>query len=164
MQSLIHGNFEGAAQEKASTPSSVRVGRDRRRDRPLLGGFITTYLSWRVAFGLEVVVIADRAVRRSSSSTTCPIPAHAKVDLVGAILSVVGMGGVVLGILVWQEGGEAVGALPAAGAVALARWRTGWSGASARANRRCSTPTCSSPSCSASGSPDRCSSRSRWAE
>ena len=33
-------------------------------------------------------------------------PRH--IDLVGAVLSVVGMGGVVLGILVWQEGGESV--------------------------------------------------------
>jgi hypothetical protein len=48
-----------------------------------------------------------------------------QVDVVGAGLSVVGMGGVVLGILVWQEGGEFVGLLMAAGAVALvvlARW------------------------------------------
>ena len=43
-----------------------------------------------------------------------------QIDIVGALLSVVGMGGVVLGILVWQEGGEAVGALMAIGAVALA--------------------------------------------
>ena len=28
--------------------------------------------------------------------------------MVGAALSVIGMGGVVLGILVWQEGGESV--------------------------------------------------------
>jgi len=42
------------------------------------------------------------------------------VDPVGGILSVVGMGGIVLGILVWQEGGESVGALLAVGAVALA--------------------------------------------
>ena len=40
--------------------------------------------------------------------------------MVGAILSVVGLGGVVLGILVWQEGGEKVGAIIAIGAVALA--------------------------------------------
>ena len=32
------------------------------------------------------------------------------IDLVGALFSVVGMGGIVLGILVWQEGGEAVAA------------------------------------------------------
>jgi hypothetical protein len=41
------------------------------------------------------------------------------VDVVGAVLSAVGMGGVVLGILVWQEGGGAVGALIAVGLVAL---------------------------------------------
>ena len=45
-------------------------------------------------------------------------PRH--IDLVGAALSVVGMGGVVLGILVWQEGGEFVGALIALGVVGLA--------------------------------------------
>ena len=57
MQSLIHGNFEGAAQKKvyalvgAAAAIAAAVG-------PLLGGFITTYLSWRVGFLLEVVVIA----------------------------------------------------------------------------------------------------------
>jgi hypothetical protein len=50
-------------------------------------------------------------------------PRH--IDLVAAGLSVIGMGGVVLGILVWQEGGEAVGAFIATGVVglvALAYW------------------------------------------
>ena len=42
-----------------------------------------------------------------------------RVDVVGAVLSVLGMGGIVLGILVWQEGGEAVGLLLALGAVSL---------------------------------------------
>ena len=57
MQSLIHGNFEGAAQKKtyalvgAAAAIAAAVG-------PLLGGFVTTYLSWRVGFLLEVVVIA----------------------------------------------------------------------------------------------------------
>ena len=48
-----------------------------------------------------------------------PYTGSRKVDVVGAVLSVLGMGGIVLGILVWQEGGEAVGALLAAGAVGL---------------------------------------------
>ena len=46
-------------------------------------------------------------------------------DLVGALLSVLGMGGLVIGILVWQEGGESVAALIAvgiAGTAALAWW------------------------------------------
>ena len=49
-----------------------------------------------------------------------PYTGPRSVDVVGAVLSVLGMGGIVLGILVWQEGGEAVGALLAIGAVAMA--------------------------------------------
>jgi EmrB/QacA subfamily drug resistance transporter len=118
MQSLIHGNFEGAAQRKAyalvgaAAAIAAAVG-------PLLGGFITTYLSWRVGFLLEVVIIAVvlsgiRLVRDA------PYTGPRRIDLVGAVLSVLGMGGVVLGILVWQEGGESVAALLATGAIGLA--------------------------------------------
>src|SRR5215208_590700 len=118
MQSLIHGNFEGAARKKtyalvgAAAAIAAAVG-------PLLGGFVTTFLSWRVGFLLEVVVIAVVLVNiRMVRDVAYTGPRH--VDLVGAALSVVGMGGVVLGILVWQEGGEAVGALIASGLVGLA--------------------------------------------
>ena len=118
MQSLIHGNFEGAAQKAtyalvgAAAAIAAAVG-------PLIGGFITTFLSYRVAFMLEVVVIAivlvgSRLVRE------VPYTGSREVDVVGAVLSVLGMGGLVLGILAWQEGGEAVGLLLAIGAVALA--------------------------------------------
>ena len=48
-----------------------------------------------------------------------PYEGSRAVDWVGAGLSVVGMGGVVLGILVWQEGGEYVGLLIGLGVVAL---------------------------------------------
>jgi EmrB/QacA subfamily drug resistance transporter len=117
MQSLIHGNFEGAAQKKtyalvgASAAIAAAVG-------PLLGGFVTTYLSWRVGFMLEVVIIAV-VLSQIRLVKDVAYTGDRRVDLVGAALSVVGMGGVVLGILVWQEGGEFVGALIAIGAVAL---------------------------------------------
>jgi EmrB/QacA subfamily drug resistance transporter len=117
MQSLIHGNFAGAAQKQAyalvgaAAAIAAAVG-------PLLGGFVTTFLSWRVGFALEVVIIAIvlsqiRLVRDVAYTGS------RRIDTVGAVLSVVGMGGVVLGILVWQEGGESVAALMAVGAVAL---------------------------------------------
>ena len=117
MQSLIHGNFEGAAQKKAyalvgaSAAIAAAVG-------PLIGGFITTYLSWRVGFALEVLIIAVvlfniRLVRDA------PYTGDRQVDPVGAVLSVLAMGGIVLSILVWQEGGEAVGALLVIGATAM---------------------------------------------
>ena len=118
MQSLIHGNFEGAAQKKtyalvgAAAAIAAAVG-------PLLGGFVTTFLSWRVGFGLEAVIIAV-ILSQIRLVKDVPYTGPRQVDLVGAFLSVVGMGGVVLGILVWQEGGEFVGLLMAIGAVALA--------------------------------------------
>jgi MFS family permease len=117
MQSLIHGNFEGPMQRRAyalvgaAAAIAAAVG-------PLLGGFITTYLSWRVAFFGEVVIIAIVLVG-SRRVHDVPYTGPRGVDVVGAILSAVGMGGVVLGILVWEEGGGAVGALIATGAVAL---------------------------------------------
>jgi MFS family permease len=117
MQSLIHGNFEGKMQRKAyalvgaAAAIAAAVG-------PLIGGFITTYLSWRVAFFGEVVIIAI-VLAGSRRVHDVPYTGSRGVDVVGAILSAVGMGGVVLGILVWQEGGDAVGALIAVGAVAL---------------------------------------------
>ena len=49
-----------------------------------------------------------------------PYTGSRHIDSVGAVLSVVGMGGIVLGILVWQEGGQFVGLLMGIGAVTLA--------------------------------------------
>src|SRR4029450_4900112 len=117
MQSLIHGNFEGPAQRKAyalvgaAAAIAAAVG-------PLLGGVITTVLSWRGGFLLEVGIIGVvlsgiRLVRDA------PYTGPRGVDVVGAVLSVLGMGGVVLSILVWQEGGEWVAAPVGIGAIAL---------------------------------------------
>ena len=117
MQSLIHGNFEGAAQKKAyalvgaAAAIAAAVG-------PLLGGFITTYLSWRIAFLLEDVIILI-VLLNIKLVRDVPYTGPRSVDVVGAVLSVLGMGGIVLGILVWQEGGEAVGALLVLGALAM---------------------------------------------
>jgi len=117
MQSLIHGNFQGAMQRKAyalvgaAAAIAAAIG-------PLVGGFITTYLSWRVAFGGEVLIIAIVLIG-SRRVHDVPYTGDRRIDGVGAILSALGMGGVVLGILVWEEGGEAVAALIAVGVVAL---------------------------------------------
>jgi MFS family permease len=114
MQSLIHGNFQGTAQAKAyalvgaSAAIAAAIG-------PLLGGFLTTYLSWRVGFMLEAVVITVVLFGSRRSLRDVPYTGDRGVDVVGSVLSVFGMGGLVLGILAWQEGGESVGALLAAG-------------------------------------------------
>ncbi len=118
MQSLIHGNFTGGAQKRAyalvgaSAAIAAAVG-------PLLGGFLTTYLSWRVGFGLEALVILV-ILTQIRLVKDVPYTGPRRIDLVGAILSIVGMGGLVLGILVWQEGGQYVGLIIGIGAVTLA--------------------------------------------
>src|SRR4051812_23953411 len=118
MQSLIHGNFEGDAQKKvyALVGAAAAIGAGVG---PLIGGLITTTLTWRVGFMLEAVVIAI-VLSGLGLIRDAPYTGSRAVDPVGALLSGVGMGGVVLGILVWQEGGEYVGALLALGAAALA--------------------------------------------
>jgi MFS family permease len=56
MQALIHGNFEGKAQKQvyalvgAAAAIAAGIG-------PLVGGIVTTFLSWRVAFAGEAVII-----------------------------------------------------------------------------------------------------------
>jgi MFS family permease len=118
MQSLIHGNFEGPPQKRvyalvgAAAAIAAAVG-------PLLGGFITTFLSWRVGFLLEVVIIAV-VLSGMGMVKDVPYTGPRRIDPIGAVLSVVGMGGLVLSILVWQEGGEFVLLLLAAGGAALA--------------------------------------------
>jgi EmrB/QacA subfamily drug resistance transporter len=118
MQSLIHGNFEGAAQKAtyalvgASAAIAAAVG-------PLIGGFITTFLSYRVAFMLEVVVIAI-VLLGSRLVKDVEYTGERKIDVVGAVLSVLGMGGLVLSILAWQEGAEAVGVILAVGVISMA--------------------------------------------
>ncbi|MET4158979.1 MFS transporter [Agromyces sp. PvR057] len=117
MQSLIHGNFEGAQQKRvyalvgASAAIAAAVG-------PLLGGFITTFLSWRVGFALEAAIIAVVLI---GIGLVKDVPYHGdrSIDLVGALLSIVGMGGVVTGILVWQEGGGYVGLIIGIGVLGL---------------------------------------------
>jgi MFS family permease len=118
MQSLIHGNFEGPMQRRAyalvgaAAAIAAAVG-------PLVGGFITTYLSWRIAFFGEVVIIGI-VLSGIKLVKDVPYTGAKGVDVVGAILSAVGMGGIVLGILVWEEGGGSVAALMAVGVLGLA--------------------------------------------
>ena len=85
MQSLIHGNFQGAAQRQAyalvgaAAAVAAAVG-------PLIGGFITTYLSWRIAFLLEDVIIAV-VLSGIRLIHDVEYTGSRRVDVVGAVLS-----------------------------------------------------------------------------
>lgn len=65
---------------------------------PLIGGLFTTYLSWRLVFLCEVlVVVAILALTRRLADAT---PEHrARLDLLGTVLSALGLALIVFGIL-----------------------------------------------------------------
>jgi EmrB/QacA subfamily drug resistance transporter len=71
---------------------------------PLIGGFATTYFSWRWVFAGEVLVaiIILGMARRLSDS---PPEAKARLDLVGTLLTVIGLGSFVFGVLKSGEWG-----------------------------------------------------------
>ena len=106
MQSLIHGNFQGEAQKQvyalvgASAAIAAAIG-------PLIGGIVTTFLSWRVGFLLELVIIVV-VLSGLGWSRTCRTPAIGASTWSASVLSALGMGGIVLGILVWEDGSGGV--------------------------------------------------------
>ena len=65
---------------------------------PLIGGLFTTYASWRWVFVGEVlVVLVILALTRRMADT--PADRGARLDLVGTVLSALGLGLVVFGVL-----------------------------------------------------------------
>jgi len=65
---------------------------------PLIGGAVTTYWTWRYVFAGEVViVIAILALSRKMQDV--PVEAQPRLDYVGVVLSAVGLGLAVFGVL-----------------------------------------------------------------
>jgi MFS family permease len=66
---------------------------------PLIGGLITSAISWRASFTLQVLVVAAilvMAYRVMVPPTTTPKPGF---DVVGSVLSAIGLVLVVIGVL-----------------------------------------------------------------
>jgi len=90
---------------------------------PLIGGLVTTYISWRASFGLQVLVVAGIALL-ARRIVDPPLPTQRpRFDGVGAVLSAAGLFLVVYGILQTNENGwgsAKVWILVASGALVLA--------------------------------------------
>ena len=86
---------------------------------PLIGGLIATAISWRAAFIFQALVVL--AIILLSRRMVDPLPADPTrpFDVVGAVLSAVGMFFVVLGILQADSNGRLMALLLALGAALL---------------------------------------------
>jgi MFS family permease len=71
---------------------------------PLIGGFCTTYFSWRWVFAGEVVIVVAILIlaRRIADA---PVEERPQLDVVGAVLSALGLGLLVFGVLRTSEWG-----------------------------------------------------------
>jgi MFS family permease len=98
MAALIAGNFEGADRKRAYAAiggvagAGIAIG-------PILGGWATTELTWRIVFVGEVVIVVGILTmvgRVSDALRSGPKPS---LDVVGSVTSAAGLGLVVLGVL-----------------------------------------------------------------
>lgn len=95
---LIAGNYSGKQRGTAYaviggvSGAGIAVG-------PILGGWVTTELTWRIVFlGEVVLVLAILAMSRLVKDAPRPGPTP-RLDVVGAALSASGLGLIVLGVL-----------------------------------------------------------------
>jgi EmrB/QacA subfamily drug resistance transporter len=100
---LVAGNFT-TARRPAAYGMVAAAGAVAVAVGPLVGGFCTTYFSWRWVFAGEVVIVLAILVltRRIADA---PSETRPKLDVVGAVLSAVGLGLFVFGVLRSSEWG-----------------------------------------------------------
>ncbi len=70
---------------------------------PIIGGIFTTYLTWRLVFGSEVLIVLVILFLRHYLSESKPTLKWKDLDIVGALLSIVSLILVVLGILLLSK-------------------------------------------------------------
>jgi MFS family permease len=100
---LVAGNFD-APRRPAAYGAVAAAGAIAVAVGPLIGGFCTTYFSWRWVFAGEVlVVIAILLLTRRIADA--PPERRPTLDYVGAVLSAAGLGLLVFGVLRTGEWG-----------------------------------------------------------
>ena len=87
---------------------------------PLIGGLITTALSWRWAFVFQAVIVATIVFLSRSIKDPVPADPTRPFDTIGAVLSAVGLVLIVMGILAADNNGWLMLALLTVGALVLA--------------------------------------------
>jgi MFS family permease len=100
---LVAGNFP-AERRPAAYGLVAAAGAVAVAVGPLIGGFCTTYFSWRWVFAGEVlVVLAILLLTRRIADA--PVEERPQLDVAGAVLSALGLGLLVFGVLRSSEWG-----------------------------------------------------------
>jgi MFS family permease len=94
---LIATNFQGSERAVAFATLGGIAGASMAAG-PLIGGFVTTTLSWRVVFAAETAVVLVLLPLCRGIGDAPPTPGT-KFDRVGAALSALGLGLIVFGVL-----------------------------------------------------------------
>jgi MFS family permease len=94
---LVASNFEAAERPRAyglvASAGAIAVAAG-----PLIGGAVTTYWTWRLVFAGEVVVVIGILLMTRKIQDAVP-GVRARLDLVGVVLSALGLGLAVFGVL-----------------------------------------------------------------
>jgi MFS family permease len=94
---LVAGNFP-AERRPAAYGLVAAAGAVAVAVGPLVGGFCTTYFSWRWVFAGEVVVVL-LILLLTRRIADAPVEERPQLDVVGAVLSALGLGLLVFGVL-----------------------------------------------------------------
>lgn len=70
---------------------------------PIIGGIFTTYLSWRLVFGSELLFIAAILIFRHYLTESKPTLKWKDLDILGAMLSIISLILIIMGILLLQQ-------------------------------------------------------------
>ena len=98
INTLVRANYRGT--ERASAYGVLfGVAAAGAAFGPLVGGWITAEYTWRLAFGLEALIVLGVLLSSGLITDAPRVEPRPKLDVVGVVLSVFGMGLLVLGIL-----------------------------------------------------------------
>lgn len=99
MLSLIAGNFEKPQDRLKAYGTVAAMAGIAAGLGPIIGGFLTTYATWRLAFAAEVIVVIWILVQQGLIRDVTLEGKRMKLDKIGVMLSVAGLGVMVQGIL-----------------------------------------------------------------